>query len=114
MLKLKFQYFGHQMEELTHEKDLDAGKYEGQEEKGMTEEEMVGCIIDSMDMSLNKPWETAKDREDWCAVIHGVKKSQTWLAYWTTAIIKIPAYLYTQICKYNLGTLLLDMKGEVS
>ena len=43
----------------------------------MTEEEMVGCIIDSMDMNLNKLWETEKDREDWCAVVHGVKKSQT-------------------------------------
>ena len=43
----------------------------------MTQEEMVGCIIDSMDMSLNKLWETVKDMEDWCAVVHGVKKSQT-------------------------------------
>ena len=41
MLKLKLQYFGHLMQKLTH-KDPDAGKDRGQEEKGMTEDGMVG------------------------------------------------------------------------
>ena len=47
-------------------KDPDAGKDWGQEEKGMTEDEMVDGIIKSMDMSLNKPREILKDREVWC------------------------------------------------
>jgi len=39
----------------------------------------IDDITDSMDMSLRKLWELAKDREAWCVVIHGIAKSQTGL-----------------------------------
>ena len=40
-------------------------------------------IIDSLHMSLSKPWELVMDTEVWSAAVHGVAKSQTWLSNWT-------------------------------
>ena len=64
-------------------KDPDAGKDSGQEEKGRTEDEMVGGIIDSMDMDLGGLQELVMDREAWSAAGHEVAKSRTQLSNWT-------------------------------
>ena len=79
-------------------KDPDAGKDWRQEEKGTTEDEIVGWHHDSMDMNLSKLWEMVKDREAWHAAIHGVTKNWTWLSGWTTTTniekSKMQAFIY--------------------
>ena len=80
--KLKLQFFGHLMQ--LFGKDPDPGKDWRQEEKGRQRMRCVDCIIDSMDMSLNKLWEIVKGREAWYATVHGIVMSQIWLSNWTT------------------------------
>ena len=65
-------------------KDPDAGKDWGKKEKGVTEDECLNGIIDSMDMSWSKLREIDKDREARGAVVHGVEKSWTQLSDWIT------------------------------
>ena len=77
-LKLKLQYYGHLMQRADSlERTLMLGKIEGKRRRGRQRIRRLDSVTNSVNLSLSKLWEIVKDREPWCAAVHGVTMSWT-------------------------------------
>ena len=85
MPKLKLQYFGHLMQRVKSLKRPRCWERLNAKRREQQRVPWLDGSPDSMNMNLNKLHEILKDRGAWCAAVHGVTKSRTWLSNWTRA-----------------------------
>ena len=100
---MKLQYFGHLMQRADSlEKTLMLGKIKGRRRRGQQRMRWLDGITDSTDMSLSETPGDSDGQGAWCAVVHGVAKSQTQFSYWGTTMRTQDMGL--QRVRHNLAT----------
>ena len=112
MLKWKLQYFDHLIPRSDSLEKIDAGKDWGQEERGTTEDEMVGWHHRLDGHEFEQAPGVGDDREAWRGAVHGITKSRTWLSDWTELIFALVKDLFRFFAHLLIGLFVFLMNLE--